>query len=129
MKRDLFQQFEDGTLAHAGQRTDIGLCAWNAHKDFPGVFLKNVVSTAQTAGLCTCHLVRIDPGCKIGMHAHPSSLELHEVMQGSGVCVTEEGEIPYAPGTLSILPCNAPHEVRAGKEGLRLFAKFITVSA
>lgn len=129
MKEDLFQQFEHGTLVNAGQHTSVELLAWNKHKDFAGVSLKNVITAEHTAGLFTCHLVRIEPGCKIGLHAHPVSTEIHEVIRGNGVCLTDDGEIPYAPGTIAILKSAAPHEVQAGNEGLCLFAKFITVPA
>ena len=129
MERDLFQQFENGTLVNGGQKNDVSLCAWNKHKDFAGVSLKNVVTAEQTAGLFTCHLVRIEPNCKIGLHTHPSSIELHEVVTGDGVCMIGQEEVPYAPGTMAVIACNAPHEVRAGVEGLCLFAKFITVPA
>ena len=129
MKEDLFQQFECGILENAGQQTKIEHLEWARHKDFFGGFLKNVVTAERTAGLFTCHLVRIEPGCKIGMHTHPASIEIHEVIRGSGMCLTDNGEISYTPGTISILAHNAPHEVRAGNEGLCLFAKFITVPA
>ena len=129
MENDLFQQFENGALAGAGGQTDLGRLAWNEHKDFAGVFLKNVITAEQSGGLFTCHLVRIEPNRAIGLHTHPASIELHEVTAGSGVCLTDQGEIAYAPGTVAIIFRNAPHEVRAGEEGLRLFAKFITVPA
>lgn len=129
MKEDLFQQFEHGTLVHGGQQTQLEPVAWNRHKDFAGVFLKNVVTAAHTNGLFTCHLVRIDPGCTIGLHTHPTSIEIHEVLRGNGVCLTDEGKISYTPGTIAILAHNAPHEVQAGSDGLCLFAKFITVPA
>ena len=129
MERDMFQQFENGTLITAEQRTSIGLCQWNQHKDFAGVSLKNVITTDQTVGLFSCHLVRIEPHCKIGQHTHPTSIELHEVVTGNGVCLINQEEVPYTPGTMAIISHNAPHEVRAGAEGLCLFAKFITVPA
>ena len=126
---ELFEQFDAGVVAALGKRRETSRLAWNPHKDFPGVFLKNVVTADQTDGLFTCHLVRIEPDHKIGLHTHPASIELHEVIQGSGVCLTEQEEIPYTPGTVALIACNAPHEVRAGKNGLSLFAKFITVPA
>ena len=129
MENDLFQQFENGTLIHGGQKTNVSLCAWNKHKDFAGVSLKNVVTADQTTGLFTCHLVRIEPNCKIGLHTHPASIELHEIVTGEGVCLIGQEEVPYAPGTIAVIACNAPHEVRAGSGGLCLFAKFITVPA
>ncbi len=127
--RNLFERFENGNLSAGAQKKSIASIPWNAHKEFPGVFLKNVVTGEETGGLLTCHLVRIEPGGKIGLHAHPASIELHEVVAGSGVCVTENGEIPYAPGCVAILARNVPHEVRAGAEGLCLFAKFVAVTA
>ena len=129
MARDLFQQFADGTLVSGGQKTDVRLCAWNTHKDFAGVSLKTVVTADQTTGLFTCHLVRIEAHCKIGLHTHPASIELHEVVTGNGVCLIDQEEVPYAPGTMAVIARNAPHEVRAGAEGLCLFAKFITIPA
>jgi quercetin dioxygenase-like cupin family protein len=127
MAGDIFQQFENGILVQAGQTTRVSLFAWNEHKNFAGVFLKNVVTTDQTTGLLSCHLVRIDPHCAIGLHTHPTSMELHEVVQGKGVCLIGQEEVAYVPGTVAIIACNTPHEVRAGAEGLCLFAKFITV--
>jgi Uncharacterized conserved protein, contains double-stranded beta-helix domain len=129
MEKDLFQQFESGILATSGKQMDIRFCAWNEHKDFSGVFLKNIVTATHTAGLFTCHLVRIEPNRIIGMHVHPDSIELHEVIKGSGTCRTGAGETRYAPGVMAIIPRNEQHEVKAGEEGLYLFAKFITVPA
>lgn len=126
--QSLFQQFEGGKLVAAGRSVDVQELAWNPHPSFKGVSLKNVVTAEHTAGLLTCHLVRIAPECAIGMHTHPTSMEVHEVVQGSGVCLTEDGEIPYVPGTIAVLPHNAPHEVRAGGQGLCLFAKFVAVT-
>lgn len=129
MEKDLFQQFDNGTLAGAGQEMNLGLCAWNKHKDFTGVSLKNLVTADQTSGMFTCHLVRIEPHHKIGLHTHPGSIELHEVIKGSGICLMDQGEIQYAPGVMAVIARNEAHEVRAGEEGLFLFAKFITVPA
>jgi quercetin dioxygenase-like cupin family protein len=119
--------FENGRLTVNGETKDLGPQPWNPHKDFEGVYLKNVVTGDKTGGAFTCHLVRIEPDKKIGMHAHPACIELHEVIFGDGMCVTEQGDIPYAPGSIAVLAVNSPHEVRAGKQGLYLFAKFINV--
>lgn len=127
MNKQLFTDFENGKFTAFGQAIDVSSLPWNAHKDFEGVFLKNIVTPEHTKGLFTCHLVRIEPGKKIGMHTHPASIELHEVIAGEGKCITEHGEIPYAPGEMAVLPDNSPHEVLAGDSGLCLFAKFITV--
>ncbi|MCL2457982.1 MAG: cupin domain-containing protein [Desulfobulbus sp.] len=129
MEKDLFHQFDNGVLAGAGQEINLGLGAWNKHKDFTGVSLKNLVTADQTSGLFTCHLVRIEPHRKIGLHAHPGSIELHEVVRGRGTCLMSQGEVHYAPGVMAVIARNELHEVRAGEEGLCLFAKFIIVQA
>ena len=129
MAKDLFQLFDNGTLAGGGQESSFGRFAWNQHKDFTGVFVKNLVAADQTNGLFTCHLVRIEANHTIGLHTHPASIELHEVIKGSGTCLMQQGEIRYVPGVMAVIARNEPHEVRAGEEGLFLFAKFITVPA
>ena len=129
MQKSIFTCFEKGAVTTSvGTNHSAALC-WNEHKDFPGVFLKTLVAGDQTQGLFTCHLVRIEPHATIGLHTHPASIELHEVVAGSGVCAMEGSEVTYTVGSMAVLPCNAPHEVRAGDEGLCLFAKFITVPA
>lgn len=127
MYNSLFGSFTNGFLDIRGKRRDVAPLPWGEHKNFSGVFLKNIVTADDTDGAFTCHLVRIEPGCAIGLHAHADSVELHEVVAGEGVCVTPEGEIPYTPGVMAIMPQHAPHEVKAGGEGLCLLAKFIMV--
>ena len=127
MKNDLFHQFDNGALASAGQAINLGLCTWNKHKDFAGVHVKNLVTADQTNGLFTCHLVHIEPERKIGLHTHTGSIELHEVVKGSGSCLMRQGEVHYVPGVIAVIARDEPHEVRAGEEGLYLFAKFVTV--
>lgn len=127
MEKRMFTNFENGRLAVGGNIVVVQDIPWNEHKDFKGVFLKNIVTPEHTKSLFTCLLVRIEPGMKIGMHVHPTSIELHEVIDGEGKCLTEQGEIQYMPGQIAVLPENSPHEVQAGEKGLCLFAKFVTV--
>lgn len=126
MDRQLFNRFENGKLVAGENRLDISAVPWNEHKEYKGVFLKNIVTGNHTQNRLTCHLVRIEPGRSIGNHTHVDSIELHEVIAGSGTCVTGSGDIPYSPGVVTVLPENTPHKVLAGENGLCLFAKFIT---
>lgn len=125
MDKSIFDAFDNGRATAGGETTDIGRLPWNPHKNFEGVYLKNVIPGETTGGVFACCLVRIDPGKKIGMHTHPADIELHEVIAGTGTCLTEQGDIAYTPGSMAILPANSPHEVLAGGKGLWLFAKFI----
>lgn len=79
------------------------------------MFLKSPVMLELTEGLLSCRLVRIEARCGIGMHAHDTSLELHEVVAGRGVCLTPEGEMAYLPGSMAILATNAPHADAGGQ--------------
>ena len=125
MQHDLFSQFDNGTLL-AGETTyALAEHPWQPHKEYPGVFLKTLVSTEHTGGLCTCHMVRIEADHAILLHTHPGSLELHEVLQGSGICYMNNMATPYKPGTVGVIPANTPHEVKADGSGLWLFAKFV----
>lgn len=125
MQHNLFSQFDNGTLM-AGENTyALAQQPWQPHNEYFGVFLKTLVSAEHTGGLCTCHMVRIKPDHAILLHTHPGSLELHEVLQGSGVCYINTMATPYTPGTVGVIPANTPHEVKADKHGLVLFAKFI----
>lgn len=129
MGKGIFEQFENGMVTIGNNTKDISAIPWNEHKDFVGVFLKNIVTGDMTNGQFTCLLVRIEPNHKIGLHKHLQSVELHEVVAGSGVCATECGDIVYSPGSMAVLECNSDHEVRAGDAGLCLFAKFFNLPA
>lgn len=122
---DTFTTFAAGVLALPGGARDLSPLPWNPHPAFPGVFLKHLLTSVDTGGKFSYHLVRIEPGCAIGNHVHAAQLETHEVISGGGICVNAGVELAYTPGTLSIFAANIPHEVRAGESGLRLFAKFM----
>ena len=127
MEKDVFECFGDGIFAGGGRETDFGTLRWERHQEYDGVSLKHLVNTDRTGGRFSCHLVRIAPDCRIGWHSHPDSMELHEIIRGSGTCLTDQGEVAYVPGVIGLIACGEFHEVRAGKDGLFLFAKFIAV--
>lgn len=129
MHEDIFTVFAEGTLADGDQRIDLSSLPWQAHPQFTGVFLKNLVTLAQTGGKFSCHLVKIEPGKAIGWHSHPASIELHEVVRGEGVCRTKQGDIRYVPGAMGIMATGSFHEIIAGDQGLFMLAKFVTVTA
>lgn len=123
--RKLFEQFENvGRLVLPEQETGFADIPWLKHAGFEGVELKHIVTSGQTGGQFSFHLVKIAPNKKIGKHIHETQLETHEVISGSGVCIHGQTEIKYEPGVISVFPIAEPHEVRAGGEGLYLFAKF-----
>ena len=98
---------------------------WEPHPSFEGVELKHLVTGRETGGQFSYHLVRVAPGRVIGLHTHQTQLETHEVLAGGGACLCAGETLDYAPGVLAVLPKGVPHEVRAGAEGLCLFAKVL----
>lgn len=124
MEKALFALFDTGTAFANGCTGNLAELPWKAHPKFAGVALKDIVAASRF----TCHLVQVEPEHAIGLHTHTDSIELHEVISGSGICRTEQGDVVYTPGTVAVMEANAPHEVVAGKDGLCLFAKFISTA-
>lgn len=125
MNNELFEAFNRGRLALIDSEVSFEQANWAKHPTFEGVELKHIVTAKDTNGLFSYHLVRIEPEKAIGNHIHETQLETHEVIAGDGICINNGVEIKYKQGVISIMPEKVPHEVKAGKDGLYLFAKFM----
>ena len=124
--KNLFEQFNnEGKLLLPGAEISFADIPWSKHPTFEGVELKHIITSEQTSGQFSFHLVRIAPNKKIGNHVHKTQLETHEVISGNGICINNGAKIKYEPGVISILPMNVLHEVTAGNNGLYIFAKFM----
>lgn len=122
----LFEKFnKEGKLLLPDTTVAFDAVPWSKHPVFEGVELKHIVTSEETNGQFSFHLVRIAPNQKIGNHTHEKQLETHEVISGAGVCRNNGVELPYEAGVISIFPIGVPHEVIAGSDGLSLFAKFM----
>ena len=124
MKNEVFEKFNEGKLSLPGKLVSFSEIAWSNHPTFEGVELKHIITSKDTNGQFSYHLVRIAPNKSIKNHIHETQLETHEVIAGSGECVNDGKTLKYEPGVISIMPAKIPHEVNAGAEGLYLFAKF-----
>lgn len=125
MNNNLFEAFNNGFLKLTNKTVEFADIPWSKHPVFEGVELKHIVTSKDTDGKFSYHLVRIAPNKSIENHTHETQLETHEIVAGSGVCINEGITIPYDVGTISIIPSGIPHKVTAGDDGLYLFAKFI----
>lgn len=123
-----FDAFNKGTLALPTQNIPLENYEWKKHPKFEGVELKCILSTQETNGAFSFHLVHIAPHKMIDFHIHPDEVETHEVIAGSGYCINDGITLEYTPGTLSIFPKGISHKVVAGEEGLYLFAKFFSAN-
>lgn len=121
----VFEKFEAGELYLPSERqVQLKSIAWSPHAKFEGVALKHLITSKDTGGVFSYHLVRIAPQKKIGLHIHETQLETHEVIEGDGVCNASDHKMAYEAGVISVLPAGIEHEVTAGNDGLYLFAKF-----
>jgi quercetin dioxygenase-like cupin family protein len=117
-------KFKDGKILINGQTIEIEKLEWNEHPTFKGVSLKHLIKGESTNNQLSCHLVKVEPGCEIGLHNHVGKTELHEVLNGSGVCTVENTDLNYEEGIIGFIPADKNHLVKAGKDGLFLMAKF-----
>lgn len=124
MKKDVFEQFNNGVLRLSNKEINFSELPWNPHPVFEGVELKHIISGKETNNQWSYHLVRIAPNKAIKDHIHNPQLETHEIIAGTGICINDGKELIYTPGTISIIPATIHHEVIASDEGLYLFAKF-----
>ena len=124
MNKELFEQFNIGSLRMPDGEVSFNEIGWNKHPTFEGVELKHIITSKDTEGQFSYHLVRIAPNKSIKNHIHETQLETHEVIAGGGMCINNGKSLIYEPGVISIMPAKVPHEVNAGPEGLYLFAKF-----
>ena len=124
MSKELFEKFNGGSLRLPEGKIDFNKISWNKHPIFEGVELKHIITSKDTGGDFSYHLVRIAANKSIKNHIHENQLETHEVISGFGKCINNGKCIDYEPGVISIMPAKIPQEVNAGPEGLYLFAKF-----
>jgi len=120
----LFENFNNGQLRLPSDEKSFKEISWSKHPKFEGVELKHLLTSKNTEGLFSYHLVRIAPNKSIKNHIHETQLETHEVISGSGSCVNAGKTLNYESGIISIFPAGVPHEVNAGEDGLYIFAKF-----
>ena len=120
--KEIFNEFSYGGLVNPEK--SFGNILWYPHSNFEGVELKDIVTSKESDGKFSFHLVKIAPERKIGLHIHEKQLETHEVIAGSGTCINNGTLLNYESGVISIFPIGIPHEITAGSEGLYLFAKF-----
>ena len=125
MNNNVFESFNEGTMKLPDKNVNFMDIPWTNHPTFEGVELKHIVTSKDTNGQFSYHLVRIAPNKSIKNHIHEKQLETHEIIAGQGVCMNAGVKLSYEPGVISIMPAKVPHEVNAGKDGLYLFAKFI----
>ena len=121
---EIVKDMAKGWVIFMDRQEAIADLPWNAHSRFQGVYLKHLITGADTEGKLSCHLVRIDPGAVLEDHVHENQWELHELIGGGGVFTLAAREAPYRTGRVALIPKGIKHKVAAGEKGLILLAKF-----
>ncbi|WED29668.1 cupin domain-containing protein [Vibrio sp. DW001] len=101
---------------------------WVEHPTYSGIYLKKVINSAATNGLLSYHLVKIPPNFSFKNHRYINQIELHEVIEGSGLCVLNKESVTYHLGTMAVIPRGKEHMILAGDDGLILLVKIITTT-
>ena len=114
----------NGTIHYSDRSENISEVEWMRHPNFRGVYLKHIIKGADTSGLFSSHLVKIEPNCCLETHCHENQLELHEVIEGDGLCQLIEDAFDYHLGKMAVIPKGENHMIQAGENGLTLLAKF-----
>ena len=122
--KNISANIANGTIHYSDRSVNISDVEWAKHHKFKGVYLKHMIKDADTDGLFSSHLVKIDPNCCLEAHCHENQLELHEVIEGDGLCRLIEETFDYHLGKMAVIPKGENHMVRAGENGLTLIAKF-----
>lgn len=122
--KDISACLANGGITLWDRTAEGGDISWKEHPKFKGVFLKHLITGADTEGKLSCHLVRVDPHCLLDEHEHPEQWELHEVIRGKGVFLMNFRETAYRVGSMAVIPPGTRHKVLTGKDGLVLLAKF-----
>lgn len=114
----------NGTIHYSDRSEYISNAVWEKHPNFEGVYLKHLIKGADTNGLFSSHMVKIDPNCRLETHCHENEFELHEIIKGEGAGQLVEETFDYQLGKMVVIPKGQTHMVQAGENGLTLLAKF-----
>ncbi len=65
-KNNVVELFADGKIVYPGKEIDAAKLPWYEHPAYKGVFLKDLVTGADTKGAFSCHLVKVKKGFEVG---------------------------------------------------------------
>lgn len=108
----------------SGKTVDSNGMQWNPHRNYPGVFIRQVVD-AQTNPLATFNVVRIAPGSEITPHVHDHSAETFLVTAGQALCTMGDTTTKFHAGHLGYAPAGTRHGLKnIGTDDLFIVAVF-----
>jgi mannose-6-phosphate isomerase-like protein (cupin superfamily) len=122
---NIVELFADSRIVYPGKEIDAAKLPWYEHPAFKGVFLKDLVTGADTKGTFSCHVVLVKKGFEVGMHDHKAEWEFNEVIKGAGYMVIDGKKVACRPGFSYVTPPGIAHDVSAPEQEVVLLAKFV----
>jgi quercetin dioxygenase-like cupin family protein len=124
-KNTLISLFENGNVICTEKIMSMENVPWVKHPVFEGVFMKNLITAAETHGAFSCHLARISPGHSVDEHSHSELWEFNEVLEGIGTMTLADKTITCKAGDSFVNPPGVPHSLTASDGELYITAKFV----
>ncbi|HIH03811.1 MAG TPA: cupin domain-containing protein [Methanoregulaceae archaeon] len=129
-QRGISEPFEQGAVLFPGLEFRAMEKPWYSHPARNGVFLKDPVTTKETGGAFSYHLVRVSRNCEVADHDHELQWVWNVVPAGKGSFLVDGREAPVAqPGQTVVTPPRTHHTVSAGNDELSLLAPFVPALA
>lgn len=119
--------FEFGDIIMPDLKNEAVDIPWYSHPEWKGIFLKNLISSEETSGKFSYHIVKILDNCKVMDHTHEDQWELNFVLMGKGTFILDNVEYPIKQGQVFATPPGYHHDVSARDGDLSLVAVFISL--
>ena len=84
---------------------------WKEHPRFKGILFKPLITRADNPH-ANVNVVRVPPGCKIGLHTHSDQIETIYVLSGISVFTIAGVETSFAAGQIIAAPSGIEHSLR-----------------
>ena len=124
-QKSMTDVFGNGAVLFPDFETDAAAKPWTPHPRWKGVFLKDLVTGNETGGKFSYHLVKVLQDCEVKDHGHETQWEWNQIIDGDGIFVIGDKEVPIEPGQTFVTPPGIHHIVSAGDEDLVLLAIFV----
>ncbi len=97
---------------------------WKEHPRFKGILFKALVTRAENP-YANMNVVRVPPGCTIGLHTHGEQIETIYVLAGQSIFTLDGIEAPFHAGQIIAAPAGVEHSLRnEGTEMVELLTIF-----
>lgn len=124
-RNNVVELFAEGKIVFPGKEVAAAKLPWYVHPNFRGVYLKDLVTAADTKGAFSCHVVKIEKGFEVGEHDHKAEWEFNEVLSGDGSMVVDGKKVACGPGFSYVTPPGISHIVSATGDDIYMLAKFV----